>query len=99
MSFFIHKQAVAAIQFLYPELVNNIDYIVVMKIDKTQPITADGSVPLEDCFIAEWRTTSHPEPTIEYLKQVYSENNLDTKTLAKPAPTSAQPATTGTVTA
>ena len=95
MSFFIHRQAVAAIQFLYPELINNIDYIVVMEIDKSKPITGSGSQPLADCFIAEWRTTAHEQPTIEYLKQVFADNNLDKKTLAQPAPLETQPSSTG----
>lgn len=96
MTFFIHKQAVCAIEFLYPDLVNNIDYIVVMEIDKSQPMNNHGSEPLADCFIAEWRTTAHPEPTIDYLKQVYIDNNLDINAMAKAAPTTTQPNTTGT---
>jgi len=96
MSFFIHKQAVAAVQFLYPELQNTTDYIFLMEIDKTQPMTNHGCVPLADCFVAEWKTTAHPKPTIEYLKQVYEDNKLDINAMAKPAPAEAQPTTTGT---
>ena len=96
MSFFIHKQAVAAVQFLYPELQNNLDYIVIMEIDNAQPITQHGGVPLADCFVAEWKTAAHPKPTIEYLKQVYEDNKLDINAMAKPAPAEAQPTTTGT---
>lgn len=76
MSFFIHRQAIAAIQFLYPDLKNNVDYIVVMEIDRSKPKSESGGFPLADCIIAEWRTEAYPQPTIEYLKQVYTDNNL-----------------------
>lgn len=94
MTFFIHQQAVAAIQFLYPDLKNNIDYIVIMKIDDKLPMTGNGGEPIEDCFIAEWRIIEHPQPTIDYLKQVYADNNLNMNDITKK-----QPTTTGTQTA
>lgn len=60
--FFTHDQARDAAQFLYPDMVHGVHFLVLMGIN------ADGS-PASDAWIELWNST-HPEPTLAELKAV-----------------------------
>lgn len=60
--FFTHDQARDAVQFLYPDMVHGVHFLVLMGINP------DGSAAT-DAWIDRWDST-HPEPTIEELKAV-----------------------------
>jgi hypothetical protein len=72
MSFFTHDQAVKAITFLYPHLKSHWDYRCLMEIADTPKF-----IPLSDAWIEGWTAEGIEQPSIEYLKQVYADNNLD----------------------
>lgn len=68
--FFIHDEAIKAITFLYPNLKHGIDYMVLMGIEEGRKW-----IPASDAWI-EWWDAEEPQPSIEYLKQVFIENDL-----------------------
>lgn len=70
--FFIHDQVVKAINFLYPHLKHGTDYLVLMGVEEGRKF-----IPASDAWI-EWWDATEPQPTIEYLKQVYADNDLET---------------------
>ena len=72
MSFFTHDQIVKTITFLYPNLKSNWDYRSVMSVADSPKF-----IPLSDGWIEAWTVEGIEQPPIEYLKQVYADNNLD----------------------
>jgi hypothetical protein len=72
MSFFTHDQAVKAITFLYPEVKHGLDYRCLMQVADTPKF-----IPMSDAWIEGWTAEGIEQPSIEYLKQVYAENDLD----------------------
>jgi hypothetical protein len=72
MAFFTHDQAVKAITFLYPNIQNNWDYRCLMEVANSPKF-----IPLSDAWIESWTAEGIEQPSIEYLKQVYAENDLD----------------------
>lgn len=89
MSFFTHIQVIKTIAFLYPHLQHGRHYLAPMYVADEYDF-----VPHSDAWIERWRT-DEPEPTIEYLKQVYAENDLDNWSPPKTANNN-QPSITGT---
>lgn len=69
--FFIHDEAVKAIKFLHPELKHGTDYLVLMGIEEGRQW-----IPASDAWI-EWWDAQETQPSIEYLKQIFIENNLE----------------------
>lgn len=69
--FFIHDEAIKAITFLYSNLKHGSDYLVLMGLEEGRKW-----IPASDAWI-EWWDAEEAQPTIEYLKQVYVENDLD----------------------
>jgi len=72
MSFFTHDQAVKAITFLYPEVKHGWDYRCLMEVADTPKF-----IPMSDAWIEAWTAEGIEQPSIEYLKQVYADNDLD----------------------
>jgi len=72
MSFFTHDQAVKTITFLYPSVKHGWDYRCLMEVADTPKF-----IPLSDAWIEAWTAEGIEQPSIEYLKQVYAENDLD----------------------
>lgn len=91
MSFFTHEQVIKTIAFLYPHLQHGKNYLAPMYVADEPEF-----IPHSDAWIERWRA-SEPEPTIEYLKQVYAENDLDNWAPPKPVDAN-QPEITGTQT-
>lgn len=71
MEFFIHDQAVKTIKFLYPALQHGWDYRCLMSVADTPKF-----IPLSDAWIEAWTAEDIEQPSIEYLKQVWLDNNL-----------------------
>jgi hypothetical protein len=69
--FFIHDEAIKAIKFLYPHLNHGVDFLVMMDLEEGRKW-----IPASDAWI-EWWDAEEPQPSIEYLKQVFVENNLE----------------------
>jgi hypothetical protein len=72
MSFFTHAQTAKAIAFLYPQVKNGWDYRCVMEVADTLKF-----IPMSDAWIEAWTAEGIEQPSIEYLKQVYADNDLD----------------------
>jgi len=87
MEYFIHDQVVKTINFLYPNIQNGNDYRCLMNVADTPKF-----IPLSDAWIEAWTAEGVEQPSIEYLKQVWVENNLSA--WASPD----QPTTTGSQT-
>jgi hypothetical protein len=85
MSFFTHEQAIKAITFLYPQVKHGWDYRCVMEVADTPKF-----IPLSDAWLEAWTAEGIEQPSIEYLKQVYADNDLDNWSAV-----SQQPTTTG----
>lgn len=71
MEYFIHDQVVKTLKFLYPQVEHGWDYRCVMSVADTPKF-----IPLSDAWIEAWTAEGIPQPSIEYLKQVWAENNL-----------------------
>lgn len=72
MSFFVHDQVVKAVTFLYPHLKCHWDYRCLMEVADTPKF-----IPCSDAWIEGWTAEGIEQPSIEYLKQVYADNDLD----------------------
>ena len=72
MQFFTHIQAVKAISFLYPELKDGKHYRCFMYVADDPDF-----IPHSDAWIENWKAEGIPQPSIDYLKQVYVDNDLD----------------------
>jgi hypothetical protein len=68
--FFIHDEAIKAITFLHPNLKHGSDYLVLMGLEENRKW-----IPASDAWI-EWWDAEEVQPTIEYLKQVFIDNDL-----------------------
>ena len=71
MEYFIHDQVVKTIKFLYPDVQHGNDYRCLMQVADTPKF-----IPLSDAWIEAWTAEGVEQPSIEYLKQVWAENNL-----------------------
>lgn len=80
--FFIHNEAIKAISFLYPKLTHGEHYLVLMGIEEGRKW-----VPASDAWI-EWWDAEEPQPSIEYLKQVFIDNDLENWNLVNNQPQS-----------
>jgi hypothetical protein len=72
MNFFTHNQAVKAISFLYPEVKDGIHYRCLMYVADNPEF-----IPMSDAWVENWTAEGVEQPSIEYLKQVYADNDLD----------------------
>lgn len=86
MEYFTHDQVVKTLKFLHPEIKHGWDYRCVMNVADVPKF-----IPLSDAWIEAWTAEGIPQPSIEYLKQVWVDNNLASVVVAG----TAQPVNTG----
>jgi hypothetical protein len=72
MTFFTHDQVVKTVSFLYPGVKNGWDYRALMEVADSPKF-----IPMSDAWIEAWTAEGIAQPSIEYLKQVWAENDLE----------------------
>jgi hypothetical protein len=71
MEYFIHDQVVKTLKFLYPQIEHALDYRCLMSVADSPKF-----IPLSDAWIEAWTVSDIEQPSIEYLKQVWIEQDL-----------------------
>jgi hypothetical protein len=71
MSYFTHEQLSMTVSFLYPQAQQGVNFRAAMYV-----ADSPAFVPLSDAWIEGWAVEGVEQPDVEYLKRVYSENNL-----------------------
>jgi hypothetical protein len=72
MTFFTHDQVVKTVSFLYPDVKNGWDYRALMEVADSPKF-----IPMSNAWIEAWTVEGISQPSIDYLKQVWAENDLE----------------------